>query len=168
MNLDDKLAAAALAEHTEKVCLNSKLMAELAVAERLAVTAETASKARAERDAETAANRREVRKYREAADALRAQVDEQAVELHFRALPFPDYNQLVIDHPPRQGDKGDGYYGFNVATMFPALVRACLVDPDLSDEQWERLLAVLNDVTWDRVARAALQVNRGEDARVPF
>lgn len=168
MNVDDILAKASLPERTERVCLNAALAARYDEARTLAAAAQTASDARIERDAETMAQRARVQELVDAAEQLRSEVDQEAVALQFRALPFTAYNQLVIAHPPRKDHRTDGTFGYNTLTFFPELIRSCLVDPVVTDEQWARLLGVMNDKTFDRLAGAALQVNRGQDANVPF
>jgi hypothetical protein len=100
-------------------------------------------------------------------DQLLAQARPSTLVLTVRALvPHSRYTNLVLAHPPRTDlegnpvpqDRGDG---FNTETFYPALIRACVVDPVMTDDRWNRLDAVLSDRQFDELAIAALAVNRG-------
>lgn len=164
-SLTDAIAKAQLPERTLSLCLNAALLERLAEAENLAATAETASEAR--KAGETLANRGKVRKYREAADALKAQVAEESVALRFRALPSHKYNAIVLANPPRKDNEGDKANGYNTGAFFPALIRASLVD-EINDAEWTQLLDVVNDSTFDLLAATAHILNRRQDASLPF
>lgn len=168
MNFDDALSGASLPERTERVCLNSALLDEYDRARVLAETAESGSRARGENGSETMAQRGQVKKLTKAADDLRQRVEAEAVELRFRALPFAAYNALVVKHPPRKDVAVDKQWGFNVAEFYPALIRSCLVDPVVTDEQWSRFLDVLNDQTFTRLSYVVHELNRQKDINVPF
>jgi hypothetical protein len=101
--------------------------------------------------------------------ALEDEMRDATVTFHLVGMPFPAYNAVLIDHPPREGNMVDRAVGYNVATFYPALVKACIASPVLSDEQWEKLVARLTDGDFDRLATAASEVNRRlDDGRVPF
>lgn len=99
---------------------------------------------------------------------LEEEIRENTVTFRIVGKPFPEYNAILIDHPPRDGNLTDRAVGYNVATFYPALVRAC-IEPPLSDAQWEKLVSRLPDGDFDRLATAANEVNRRlDDGRVPF
>jgi hypothetical protein len=100
---------------------------------------------------------------------IEEEIRDNTVVFRIVGMPFPEYNAILIDHPPRDGNMVDRAVGYNVATFHPALVRVCIEDPKLTDEQWERLVARLSDGDFDRLATAANEVNRRlDDGRVPF
>jgi hypothetical protein len=105
---------------------------------------------------------------RDAADALRAEVEAASLTLTFRGLPYADYNRLILAHPPRVGNKSDEVWAFSTLTFFPALLQACLVDPVMSAAQWDRLLSVVTDLQFDELAGLAHKLNRRESTAVPF
>lgn len=91
------------------------------------------------------------------------------VTFHLEGMPFHEYNAILLEHPPREANMVDRALGYNVATFHPALVRACIKSPKMSEDQWARLVARLSDGDFDRLATAANEVNRRlEDGRVPF
>lgn len=106
-------------------------------------------------------------------EALRQQMQESTVVFTVRALtPRARYTDLVLAHPPRADIEGnpvpqDRENGYNVETFYPALIRACVVDPVMTDDRWDRLDAVLSDRQFDELAIAALAVNRGA-VSIPF
>lgn len=163
-SLKDAIQKAQLPERTVTLCMNAPLLEELAEAESLARTAETASEAR---KGETMANRREVRKYREAADALKARVDEESLTLRFRALPSHRYNALLLAHPPRKDNKGDEANGYNTLDFTVGLIRECMVE-QIDDATWQEFLDVINDATFDLLAATVHILNRRQDASLPF
>ncbi|AGL13882.1 hypothetical protein [Actinoplanes sp. N902-109] len=114
----------------------------------------------------------------ELTDQIRAIEQEMADStwtFRLRALRRRDFRALVAAHPPRRvvadGEEKiheqDQFTGVNGETFHDALIRACLVDPELDDAQWERLVDSLNDRQFDELAGAAWGVNRS-DVDVPF
>jgi hypothetical protein len=101
----------------------------------------------------------------------------KAINVLVRALPSRTYSNLVAAHPPRRdpntgrGDPRD-YTGanaglFNTTTFWPALVRASIARPTMTDARWAALEAMLTDAQFDKLAHAAARVNRRDDD-VPF
>jgi len=68
---------------------------------------------------------------RELQDAEAAAAD-ASVTLHFRALPRPAYEALLLAHQRKDGDQAAELY--DVTTLMPALVAATVYDPE-TDEQ---------------------------------
>jgi hypothetical protein len=89
------------------------------------------------------------------------------VTLRLRALPRMEYRRMLGEHPQREGNAADESFGANSDTFFEALLRASVVDPTLSAEQWDRLLAAITDGQFDVLVTAALSLNR-RDVSVPF
>jgi len=84
----------------------------------------------------------------------------------------PVWSELVDQHPPRSGKDGkphpqDGA-GVNMAEFPEALIRASVVDPVLTDEEWDQLLGdALNDYQFDRLFEACWRLNRN-GVNIPF
>ncbi len=98
------------------------------------------------------------------------EVQDAALPFRLRGLTREEWRQLVDQHPAREGESSDRLLGFDPEAFLPALVRACLVDPVPTDEQWRQLLdSVLTFGQWDRLAAAAMDVSRHEnEILVPF
>lgn len=113
---------------------------------------------------------------------VEAEMRAGTVEFRLRALPRrrtpgmpaeqPVWQELVAKHPPRKDEQGkvdqrDAAAGVNTETLFEELVRASVVEPELSEEQWEQLDGKLTDAQWQHLFMAAWQLNRSE-VDVPF
>lgn len=61
-----------------------------------------------------------------AAKAARAAADEASVVLTFTAVKSDDYDALVEEHPPREGNEDDAKDGVNGVTFPMALMRASI------------------------------------------
>ena len=60
---------------------------------------------------------------------LRIDIDGEGYRLRLRGLPRPDYDALVNAHEPPDKTK----LAWNPATFPPALVAACLIDPETNE-----------------------------------
>lgn len=162
----DLLKQAKLPERSIPICLRGDL---------------TADHEAAERDLE-AAQRRPVDSLAgngvgplvERIEALEAEMAEDTYPFRLRALPKPTFRALVAAHPPRRdpetGDVNadDAPLNLNRETFFDALIRACVVDPDLTDDEWTELLGErLTDRQVGDLEDAAWFLNR-DKVDVPF
>ncbi|MEU4782841.1 hypothetical protein [Micromonospora sp. NPDC023633] len=159
------LAAAKLPERTVPICLRGDLVAEFEDLERQLEDELRTPAVSLEGDGSGAiADRME---------ALRAEMQAHTYPFRLRAMARPAWRAFVAAHPPRKDDAGevderDRIIGVNIETFYPALVRASVVDPQLDDAQWARLLdEVLTDRQFDELANAAWGLNRRE-VDVPF
>jgi hypothetical protein len=111
------------------------------------------------------------RKAAEAMAAVETQMRDATVEFRLRALPRQQWRKLMAEHPYRTGEDGKvltaDAMGVNSETFFDALIRVCVVDPQLSDDEWSRLDEVLSDRQFDELANAAWGINRNT-VDVPF
>lgn len=105
---------------------------------------------------------------------LRAQIEAATVEFRLRALPRRRWQELVVEHPPRKVNgkiHPDDAAGVNNETFFPALIRACTVEPTLREETWQALLdpdsELLNEQQYLRLARTAWDLNK-QEPDLPF
>jgi hypothetical protein len=104
---------------------------------------------------------------------LQAQMAEHTYTFRMRALVRSAFRALIAAHPPRRGDDNepladDVNLGLNRETFFDALIRACTIDPELTEPEWRDLLdQQLTDRQYDDLSTAAWLLNRGE-VDVPF
>lgn len=157
--LDALLDAAALPEKTVEVCLRGDLVAEIEDLERELRDLRT--------NTETMADRGKARLLAEKIEAARDEMQQYTQVFRLRALNRKAWSALIGLHPPRKDEDGDLALGYNVETFFPALIRGCLVDPQIDDAQWERLDDMLSTRQYDDLAEAAIAVCRRK-VDVPF
>lgn len=163
-NFKSMLAEAKLPEATVPICLRGDLAADHEALER---ELERAEKTGAGSLAGSGAG--------ELADrilALEDEMREHTYEFRLRALPRVKWRELCHAHPPRRGDDNeimepDRYVGINAETFYAAMIRACLVDPELTDEEFEQALEALTDRQFDDLSDAAWALNRKE-VDIPF
>lgn len=177
---DEALDEAELNYIDVQVCLKGPLrrewealteaITELQEQERLAKD-EPAADARMSAKSETAKVREDLQAQME---ALRPKVLKATVTIRITAMTFAEWNSLVLEYPPRDGNMVDRTYGFNTLEFYPAAMRASgqkVEDDGVSDitpEQWARLEAQFTDAVMDDFARAVNTLNRREGAGVPF
>lgn len=89
---------------------------------------------------------------------------EEAVKVTLRAVPHRTYRQLQEAHPLRKGNKRDEVYGVNEDTFFAALVKASLVSPEVTDEQFEEFEDSCAAAAWLRLTNTAFELTTGEVA----
>jgi hypothetical protein len=107
-------------------------------------------------------------------DRLRAEMQADTIPFALVALPDADFQALVDAHPPRRnGDELhplDAEVGYNRATFFPALIRACTVEPELDAEDWDLLFGKDVGLGFGQVAQLSAAADRVNGTRVdvPF
>jgi hypothetical protein len=162
MDIKQLLETAKLPEKEVRICLRADLVADFEAAE--AELAEAQRTARAENSLGAGAG---IKTLAERVTAIRDQMAAASGTFRLRAVPRRKWTALYAEHPPREGDARDAATGFNRETFFEALTRACIVDPEISDAEWEALADHLSAAQWDALVDAAWQVNQtGVD--VPF
>ncbi len=106
-------------------------------------------------------------------DRLRAEADENAVQVTLWAIVRRDWARLADDHPPREGERQDGLYGVNMKTFPDALVPLSLLQPGEGEDYDSRVkLAAerveefddLSQVQRMKLVHASWEVNVGDDA----
>lgn len=158
------LADAKIAERSVPICLRGDLAADHAEAERQLAEAQ-------KRGADSLAGDGTgliIAWIRQ----LETEMAEHTYPFRLRALPKAVFKKMVEDHPPRRGEDGavidaDRYMMCNSEEMLPALVRACVYDPELSEADWAELEEKLTHRQLGDLDDAAWFVNRGE-VDVPF
>ncbi len=164
MSFKDKLAAARLPERTVEICLRGDLAADHEAAER---ELEQAQRAPADSLAGTGTGA-----IADRIEAIETQMREHTYPFRLRALARPAWRSLLATHPPRRDEAGkildeDSGIELNVDTFYTDLIRRCLIDPELDDDDWARLMDTLTDRQYGDLASAAWLLNRGE-VDVPF
>lgn len=162
-NFKTMLAEAKLPERTVEICLRGDLAADHEALERDLERAEnTGADSLAGSGATALAERIE---------ALEAEMREHTYTFRLRALPRPQWRALVAEHPPRKADDGSvvdsDRIGVNADTFYEAIIRACLIDPELTDEEWASLAEALTDRQYEDLADLAWALNRRE-VDIPF
>jgi hypothetical protein len=157
--LDAMLVAASLPEKTVELCLRGDLVARIEDLERDLRTALT--------NQHTMADRAKSRKVAEQIEAVRTEMHDSAVVFRFRGLNRRAWVDLLAEHEPRKDNAEDAEWGYNTDTFFPALLRACLIDPEVDEEQWERLESVMTAKQFDELVDVALTVSR-RSVDIPF
>lgn len=157
------LAEAKLPETTVMICLRGDLAADHEAAEReLRQAQDRTPDSLAGNGAGDIADR---------ITALEDQMREHTYEFRLRALPRLAWRELVAEHPPRKGDDGKvvdaDLIGVNADTFYDAIIRACLVDPELDDGEFGQLTGSVTDRQYDELAEAAWGLNRRE-VDIPF
>ena len=94
-------------------------------------------------------------------------VESSTIRFTMRALPPRQWTDLVKNHPPRKDHREDRQVGFNEETLYEALVRACIVEPVPSDEEWAQIDEVLTEGEWIRLVQTAQTLNL-VGSKLPF
>lgn len=93
---------------------------------------------------------------------LEKQAKDASVTIRVSSLPWSEYNELMNEHPAREGHDEQ----FNSSTFFEAVAKATAVEVTgkgtvpIPDEDWQEFVDGLTDGEYDRLAGAVMQVNR--------
>jgi len=94
---------------------------------------------------------------------LEKAVKDASVTIRISSLPRDEYNEIMVQHPPRDGHEEM----FNPETFFEAIAKASATEVTakstvpIPDEDWTEFVDGLTDGEFDRLADAAVMVNRG-------
>jgi len=164
-NFTEMLAEAKLPERTVEICLRADLVAEHEEAER--------DLEQAQKSTSTSLAGNGTGALVERIDALEAEMRDSSYTFVLRAVTRPRWRALIAGHPPRKDadgetNKDDAQWGFNLETFYPAIVRACLVDPELTDEEFTELVdEKLTDAQFSELVTVAFRLNAGS-IDIPF
>lgn len=163
-NFKAMLADAKLPEATVPVCLRGDLAADHEAAER-----ELAQAAKASADSLAGSGLGEIA---DRIEALEVEMREHSYEFRLRALPRREWRELMKAHEPRRDEAGelmepDKYVGFNAETFYDDMILRCLVDPELTAEEFSDLADTLTSYQYDLLLDGAWGLNR-RDVDVPF
>lgn len=157
--LKDRLAAAKPAERSVEVCLRGDLVAQHEAKTRELQRVRSGPALTMIEQADDAAIAQEILD-------IEAEMSEAMLTLVVRALARTVWRGLVLKHPPRQGNDGDRVLGADFQGLMEEATPLCVVDPELDEDDWERLSEVLSSGDWDRIFTAVWEVNR-EGGDVP-
>jgi len=93
---------------------------------------------------------------------LEKQVRDASVTIRISSLSWSEYNELMNQHPPRDGKSEE----FNSETFFSAAAQATAVEVTakstvpIPEEDWDEFVGGLTDGEYERLANAVMQVNR--------
>ncbi|MET0416378.1 MAG: hypothetical protein ABW022_10190 [Actinoplanes sp.] len=164
----DLLKGAKLPEASHDICLRADLVADF---ERAEAALEAARKG-PRRDSLDAGS--EVAELVAQIEGLQEEMRAGTQTFRMRALPKAAWRRLVAAFPPREGNAEDAQIGVNRDDFLPAMLKACVIDPEITDEQWVMLIGdgaeedgKLTDRQFSDFADEIWFLNRGE-VSVPF
>lgn len=173
-SLSDVLASAKAArpETVAHVCLRGDLLAEVKRLEgELEALQNDPPRGAVPGDERLSSGSSTLGRQRELAEQIevaRAEMQAASVPFRFRGLSKPQWDALLVKHQPRRDDAVDRQVGFDRSALFPELVRASLVDPEVgSDAEWQQLLDVLSAGQFETLVSAAYAAS-AEAVQVPF
>ncbi|WP_325091468.1 hypothetical protein [Leucobacter sp. M11] len=91
-------------------------------------------------------------------------IAEASVTIRVSSLPRGQYNELMLEHPPREGRDEV----FNPETFFAAAAKASAVEVTekstvpIHEEDWDEFVDGLTDGEYDRLAGAVVMLNRNQ------
>jgi len=161
----DLLAGSRLPETVVHLCMRGDLMAEVAML--------TAELRRVEAKSTDSLAGSGVGPLVEQIEAIQQEMREHTYPVRLRALSRPAWNALAKAHPPRVDAEGDilpedrAAGGLNQVEIREPLVRMSMVDPELTESQWQDFNARITDAQFEDLATAAWNLNRGS-VDIPF
>ncbi len=144
-----------LDEDWTEICLRPDLVAEAEELDDKLTAAQVKPGPRRNSDGTTAEARRIAKEF----EAVSKQIAESAVRFTFRGLPKDEFRALCDQHPPRRGDQGDAFVGYDRNSLGDALVKASVIEPIFDETSWAALLEVVTIGEWNEMRRRAEKVN---------
>lgn len=160
-SIKDKLKASRRPEKVVTLCLRGDLVGDFDAVRREHDALEEAGP---NASLNAGAKRRELLGRME---AIRDEMRESATDFRLQALPRTRWTELVVKYPPRDGLLRDRAMGVNEDEFIAALLRACVVDPVLDEEDWAVLEETLTNSQYLELGNAAWELNQ-EKVSVPF
>lgn len=172
-SLDQLLADADFPTVEVSICLKGSLLSAWDAAHADLLRAQAARDEAAKRNMPMGAPTRDRDEAQTRLDELQERMKAASVDFQLTALSTTAYQKLASLHPPRVDEQGvpnlsDVRIGFNTDTFFKPLIRACLRAPNMTDDQFDRLLDRLTYKQFDMLAGTAYTLNRETDGQVPF
>lgn len=107
----------------------------------------------------------EGRKIAEQMETLRTKMRDASIELTVEAFPGTEWRSMKAEHPlPDEPAPQDLVVRANAQTLFNDAVPKSIVEPDLTDEQWDKLNRKLPDGEFQRLVDAVYELNEGSVA----
>lgn len=168
-SIKDDIAEAKFPERPVRICLRGDLLADFDEAE----AALQAAMAKPVSDRLNDPARAERQQLAEQVQALREQIAAKTRTFRVRGMDRNEWRELALEHPARPGVEEDEPLSVNVQTYWPAVVRACTIEPVLDDDDYTALLGdettpgKLTSRQFQEWCSACVVVNRAE-VDVPF
>lgn len=156
VDLDALLAQARLPERTVALCLRGDLQAKFEELERQL----TATQAK---PGEKMTDGGQARKLAEQMETLRGEMADSTVTFTLRALSRSRWAALMAEHPAPD----DSNMAVDLDALYPALVRECIVEPEMTGERWKKLDGLLTSGQFEELSDAAMALCR-RPVDVPF
>ena len=155
VDVDALLAGAKLPERTVDVCLRGDLHARFQE-----LDAELGNVMLDSTFTLTGADNSRVTEIHEEIRAIQEEMRAATLTLHVRAISKARFDQIVLDYPvgDKDGD-ADRAAGFDQDAVNAALIRACVFDPELTDERWARLSEAMTTHQYREVMEAVNMLN---------
>lgn len=99
-------------------------------------------------------------------DDYAAKAQAEAPKLVLEGITERQLQRLRDEHPPRKGDKLDETVGYNREDFPAAFIRACLVEPEVTDEQWDEFIEQASSGRLHTLLQHANEVT-GDDVDLP-
>lgn len=91
--------------------------------------------------------------------ALEEQMRAATLTVLLRAVPKETFDQLLLANPPRDENQQDQIAGFNRDALNNDLIRACIIEPEMTDERWGKLTRKITSHQYQELLDAANAVN---------
>lgn len=101
-------------------------------------------------------------------EEVRAELAAATMTFRFQGLGRLSLQRLKDAHPPRSDKPRDQIHGFNEDAATAALIRKCMIEPELTDKALDQLLDEdLTDGQYEKLSETAWSVNH-RTVDVPF
>lgn len=172
-SLDQLLADADFPTQVISICLKGSLLAEWDAANDDLTRAEAAREAAVAKKMPMGAPTRDVQDAQDVLTGIEERMRAASIDIHMTAMSTTAYQKLAALHPPKVSDEGvpdllDARMGFNRDTFWKPLIRACTTAPNMTDDQFDRLMDRLTFRQFDMIAGAAYSLNKETDGQLPF
>lgn len=169
MDLDALLDEADWATEEVPICLKGSLVKRFEQADADLQAAQAEFDAHASANLPTASVAEERNAKLAALQAVQAEMHDHEIVITVSQIEKAAYAKIELDsQPPREGNRLDAMLGADTSKFYDALLRACIVAPAMSEAQYDRLMGRITDLQFDRLAQAAVKLNREMDGTIPF
>lgn len=168
-DLDSLLDEADWATEDVPICLKGSLVKKFERADADLQQAQAEFDAAAGANLPTAAPAAERNARLDALKAIEAEMHDHEIVITLSQIEKATYTAIELDsQPPREGNRIDAMLGADTSKFYDKLLRACIVAPEMTEAQYTRLMSRITDLQFDRLASAAVKLNREMDGTIPF
>lgn len=162
-NIKDILAEARLPERAVSICLRGDLSAEF---QRLEDRLSEANNERL-KDKRLAKSTKPVEIAQEM-EAVREKMRAATIEFTLRAFASDVWRSMKRKHPlPEKPEAIDRVLGADAKGLLNEAIQKAIVEPELDDEDWDRLRDTIADGEWQKLVDATYVLNE-EGTNLPF